>query len=153
MAGTVREAYGEVSGRVWEATFSRLRLQSLFGGVFGSIFADSRRFWLSFGSLWAPFWHQKSDLFQGLHFSQFLDQFWEGPAAGADLIWGPSRGAESADSASAISLHTPCSPLRGGRRIYIEDACGGSSPPPQPLKNKAVSAAGEARDCEYQTDS
>jgi hypothetical protein len=49
MAGIVREAYGEVSGRVREATFSRLRLQTLFGGDFESIFADFMRFWLSFG--------------------------------------------------------------------------------------------------------
>ena len=40
MAGTVREAYGEVSGRHWETTFARLDLQTLPGGVFGSIFAD-----------------------------------------------------------------------------------------------------------------
>jgi hypothetical protein len=113
MAGTVREAYGRVSGRVGEATFSRLRLQTLFGGVLGSIFTDFRRFGLSFGALWAPFWHQKSDFFQGLHFSHFLDHFWQGPAAGAGLIWGPSRGAESADSAFNSFAHALL-PLRGG---------------------------------------
>ncbi len=55
MAGTVREAYGEVSGRVREATFSRLRLQTLFGCLLGSIFADFRRFWVSFGRLGGQF--------------------------------------------------------------------------------------------------
>ncbi len=82
----VREAYGEVSGSLREATFSSQRLQTLFGGVLGSIFADFRRFWLSFGGLWAPFRHQKCDFFQGLNFSHFLDHFWEGPAAGAGLL-------------------------------------------------------------------
>jgi hypothetical protein len=40
MVFIVREAYEEVSGRVWEATFSRLRLRTLSGGVPGSILAD-----------------------------------------------------------------------------------------------------------------
>ena len=40
----VREAYEEVSGTLWENTFSRRRLQTLLGGVSGSIFADFRRF-------------------------------------------------------------------------------------------------------------
>ena len=56
MAGTVREAYGEVSGRVREATFSRLRLQTLFGCLLGAIVADFRLFWISFGRLGGPFW-------------------------------------------------------------------------------------------------
>ena len=127
MAGTVREAYGEVSGRVREATFSRLRLQTLFGGVLGSIFADFRLFWLSFGEPWAPFWHQKSDFFQGLHFSQFLDQFWQGPAAGAGLIWGPSRGADSAESGFWKNPLTPCSPFGGAANLKA------SPLPPAPL--------------------
>ncbi len=37
------------SGRVREATFSRLGLQTLFGGVLGCIFSDFWRFWVSFG--------------------------------------------------------------------------------------------------------
>ena len=49
MVFTVREAYGEVSGRLREATFSRLRLQTLFGGVLGSNCADFRRFGVPFG--------------------------------------------------------------------------------------------------------
>ncbi len=52
MVFIVREAYGEVSGRLWEATFSRLRLQTLSGGVLGSILADFMRFWVPFE---APF--------------------------------------------------------------------------------------------------
>ena len=56
MLFTVREAYGRVSGRLWEATFSRLCLQTLFGGVLECIFADFRRFG---GLLWGPL---------GLHF-------------------------------------------------------------------------------------
>jgi len=44
MVFTVREAYGEVSGRLWEATFSRRRLQTRSGRVPGSILADFRRF-------------------------------------------------------------------------------------------------------------
>jgi len=49
MVFTVPEAYGEVSGRLREATFSRPRLQTLFGGVLGSTCADFRRFWVPFG--------------------------------------------------------------------------------------------------------
>ena len=44
MVFTVREAYEEVSGTLWENTFSRRRLQTLLGGVSGSIVADFRRF-------------------------------------------------------------------------------------------------------------
>ena len=40
MVFTAREAYEGVSGRLWEAIFSRLRLQTLSGGVPGSILAD-----------------------------------------------------------------------------------------------------------------
>ena len=46
MAVTVREAYEEVSDRLREATFSRKGLQTLFGGVLGTIFADFKRFGL-----------------------------------------------------------------------------------------------------------
>ena len=52
MVFIVREAYEGVSGRLWEATFSRLRLQTLSGGVLGSILADFMRFWVPFE---APF--------------------------------------------------------------------------------------------------
>ena len=55
MVFIVREAYGEVSGRLREATFSRLRLQTLSGGVSGSIFSDFMRFWVPFGGPWEPF--------------------------------------------------------------------------------------------------
>ena len=51
MVFTVREAYEGVSGRLWEAIFYRLRLQTLSGGVPGSILADFGRFWVPFGSL------------------------------------------------------------------------------------------------------
>ena len=55
MVFTVREAYGEVSGRLREATFSRLRLQTLSGDVSGSIFSDFMRFGVLFGDPWEPF--------------------------------------------------------------------------------------------------
>jgi len=59
MVFIVREAYGEVSGRLWEATFSRLRLQTLSGRVPGSILADFRRFWVPFGVPLGSIWDQK----------------------------------------------------------------------------------------------
>ena len=69
MVFIVREAYEGVSGRLWEATFSRLRLQTLSGGVPGSILADFRRLWVSFevplGSLWGQKGVQKSGLKKG----------------------------------------------------------------------------------------
>ena len=69
MVFIVRQAYEGVSGRLWEATFSRLRLQTLSGGVPGSILADFRRLWFSFeiplGSLWDQKGVQKSCLKKG----------------------------------------------------------------------------------------
>ena len=59
MVFTVREAYGGVSGRLLEAIFSRLRLQTLSGGVPGSILADFKRFWVPFGSLFGLIWMKK----------------------------------------------------------------------------------------------
>ena len=59
MAGTVRETYGEVSGRLREATFSRLDLQTLPGGVLGSIFADFRRFGEPLGAPWGSIFGSK----------------------------------------------------------------------------------------------
>ena len=56
MVFTAREAYEGVSGRLWEAIFSRLRLQTLSGGVPGSILADFGRFWAIWGALWEPIW-------------------------------------------------------------------------------------------------
>ena len=44
MVFTARKAYEGVSGRLWEAIFSRLHLQTLSGGVPGSILADFGRF-------------------------------------------------------------------------------------------------------------
>ena len=49
MAGAMFSAHKGVSGRVREATFSRLGLQTHSGGVRGSISADFRRFWVLFG--------------------------------------------------------------------------------------------------------
>jgi hypothetical protein len=48
MAGAMFSAHEGVSGRVREATFPRLRLQTLFGGVLGSIFTDFKRLWEPF---------------------------------------------------------------------------------------------------------
>ena len=59
MVFTVREAYEGVSGRLWEATFYRLRLQTLSGGVPGRILADFGRFWVPFGSLFGFICMQK----------------------------------------------------------------------------------------------
>ena len=59
MVFTAREAYEGVSGRLWETIFSRLRLQTLSGGVPGSILADFERFWVPFGSLFGFIWMQK----------------------------------------------------------------------------------------------
>ena len=59
MVFTAREAYEGVSGRLWETIFSRLRLQTLSGGVPGSILADFGRFWVPFGSLLGFIWMQK----------------------------------------------------------------------------------------------
>ena len=86
MAGTVREAYGEVPGRVQEPPFSRLRPHTLSAGVPRSIFSDFVRFGAPFRDPGAPFWAQNADFFQDLIFSHFLDHFWEGPAAGAGLL-------------------------------------------------------------------
>ncbi len=49
MAGAMFAAHEGVSGRVLEATFSRLGLQTHSGGVLGSILADFRRFGVPFG--------------------------------------------------------------------------------------------------------
>jgi len=59
MAGAVFSAYQGGSGRVREATFSRLGLQTFFGGVLGCIFCDFRRFWCPFGVPLGSFSDQK----------------------------------------------------------------------------------------------
>ena len=55
----VWEAYEGVSGGLWEATFSRLRLQTLSGGVLGSILADFMRFGVPFEAPLGSNWGQK----------------------------------------------------------------------------------------------
>ena len=64
MVFIVREAYGEVSGRVREAIFSTLRLQTLSGGVLGDIFSDFMRFGVPFGCPWDAIFAQKGYFFQ-----------------------------------------------------------------------------------------
>ena len=59
MVFTVREAYWALSGRLREATFFRLRLQTLFGGFLGSTFADVRRFGMPFGAPWDSIFDSK----------------------------------------------------------------------------------------------
>jgi len=54
MVFTVWEPSGEVLGRLQEVTFFRLCLQTLPGGVLGSLFADVERFWAPFGVPWGP---------------------------------------------------------------------------------------------------
>ena len=91
MAGAMFAAHEGVSGRVREATFSRLGLQTHSGGVLGSILADFKRFGVPFGVHFGSIVDLKRRLFSGPNFRHFLGDFWEGPAAGADLIWGLSR--------------------------------------------------------------
>ena len=56
MAGAMFSAHKGVSGRVREATFSTLGLQTYSGGVLGSIFVDFLRFWVPFGIHFRSFW-------------------------------------------------------------------------------------------------
>ena len=55
MVFTVREAYEGDSGRLWETTFSCLRLQILSGELPGSICTDFHVFRCPGGSIEAPF--------------------------------------------------------------------------------------------------
>ena len=68
MVFTVQEAYGEVSGRLRETTFSRLRLQTLPGGVLGIIFSEFRRFGVPFGAPWGSILDSKWRPFSGSEF-------------------------------------------------------------------------------------
>ena len=63
MAGAMFSAHKGVSGRVREATFSSLGLQTHSGGVLESIFADFRRFWVPFGIHFGSLVDQKKRLF------------------------------------------------------------------------------------------
>ena len=49
MAGAMFSAHKGVSGRIREAIFSRLDLQTHSGGILGSIFADLGGFWMPLG--------------------------------------------------------------------------------------------------------
>jgi len=71
MAGAMFSAHKGVSGRVREATFSRLGLQTHSGGVLGSILGDFRRFWLPCGVHFGSILGLKRRLFSGPNFSQF----------------------------------------------------------------------------------
>jgi len=84
MVFIVREAYEGISGRLWEATFSRLRLQTLSGGVLGSIFADFMRFWVPFEAPLGSIWDQKGLRKVGPKKGRNPH---EGPAAGAGPVW------------------------------------------------------------------
>ena len=86
MVFTVREAYGGVSGRLWEAIFSRLRLQTLSGGVPGSILADFKLFWVPFGSLFGFIWMQKGSPKVRPKKHQIRSKNMQGPAAGAGSL-------------------------------------------------------------------
>ena len=86
MVFTVREAYEGVSGRLWEAIFYRLRLQTLSGGVPGRILADFGRFWVPFGSLFGFIWMQKgSPKVRPKKYKNKLIRL-QGPAAGAGSL-------------------------------------------------------------------
>ena len=56
MAGAMFSAHKGVSGRVREATFSTLGLQTYSGGVLGSILVIFFRFWVPFGVHFGFFW-------------------------------------------------------------------------------------------------
>ena len=56
MAGAMFSAHKGVSGRVREATFSTLGLQTYSGGVLGRILVDFLRFWVPFGVHFRSFW-------------------------------------------------------------------------------------------------
>ena len=89
-AGIVREAYGEVSGRVGEATFSRLPLQTLFGSFLGSIFEDFRRFWVSFGRLGGSFWVPEGSGNRRMAIQlggNVLETFWKGFGTVLETVW------------------------------------------------------------------
>jgi len=64
----VRAAYGEVSGSLREATFSRLRPRTPFGSVSESIFDDFRRFGMSFGGPWGTILESKMRPVAGSNF-------------------------------------------------------------------------------------
>ena len=56
MAGVMFSVHKGVSGRVREATFSTLGLQTYSGGVLGSILVIFFRFWVPFGIHFGSFW-------------------------------------------------------------------------------------------------
>ncbi len=116
MAGAAFSAHEGVWGRVREATFSGLGLQTHSGGVLGSIFADFRRFWVPFGVHLGSILGLKRCFFSGPNFSHFLEHFWEGPAAGA----GPVKYAEYANiDVTPVTPGYPC----GMRQILRLSPC------------------------------
>ena len=86
MVFTVREAYEGVSGRLWEAIFYRLRLQTLSGGVPGRILADFARLWVPFGSLFGRIWMKKGSPKVRPKKHQKPHIRLQGPAAGAGSL-------------------------------------------------------------------
>ena len=107
MVFIVREAYGAVSAGLLETIFSTVALQTIFGEVLRSVFADLGPFWVPSGIPGRSILLSKSSLVGSLIFDRFWDDFWEGPAEGFGLL-------EYAESANLDqNLVTPCT-LKGG---------------------------------------
>ena len=87
MAGAVFSAHQGMSGRFREATFSKVGLQIHSGRILGSILADFLRFVGFFEVRLGSIFDQNRQFFGAPNFNDFLVYFWEGSAAGADLIW------------------------------------------------------------------
>ena len=107
MVFTAREAYGAVSARLLETIFSTVALQTIFGEVLGSVFADLGPFWVPSGIPGRSILLSKSGLVGSLIFDRFWDDFWEGPAEGFGLL-------EYAESAKLASNSVTPSTLKGG---------------------------------------
>ena len=76
-----------MSGRVREATFSKEGLQMHSGRILGSVVADFLRFVGFVEVRLGSIFDQNRQFFGAPNFNDFLVYFWEGSAAGADLIW------------------------------------------------------------------
>ena len=113
MVFIVREAYEGVSGRLWEATFSRLRLQTLSGGVLGSILADFMRFWVPFEAPLGSNRSQKSLQKEGLKKEAMSHDLLGGAGGRGGACLGPAGSAET-----ACRIPSRPAPPSGVRRIF-----------------------------------
>ena len=82
----VREPHGDLPERVQKYLFSRARCEGAPGSIWKRIWADFLRF-LCFSKVpGIPIFREKSRFFAGLILNQFLNHFWEGPAAGGRCV-------------------------------------------------------------------